>query len=165
MVRTDHKGHAVRAAGLLGLLLLVAQPAPAQAAPQERLVGRWVGAVPCVPTAIPSVTGSTTCAGSTTWIGGLTGQTHYTYRGTVDLVTGAGRGSIDETFVGRDQAGRVGTLRFAETVVALPTGIPDTGSVSIDAVLVDGTGDFAGAAGRLSFNGLINVIAGAADHR
>lgn len=144
---------------LVGLTLMATQ-AFASGPRREVVTGHWGGAVPCVPTSADPTTGATTCLGSTTWIGGLTGQTHYVFTGTLDLTTGAGSGTIDETFLGRDAHGRTGTLRFAETIVSKPTGLPATGSVLIDAKVVQATGDFTGTRGELVFKGTVNAVAG-----
>jgi len=145
---------------LLSCLAGTAPPALAGNPRGEIVSGQWGGAVPCVPTSADPTTGATTCLGSTTWVGGLTGQTHYVFTGTLDLTTGAGSGEIDETFIGRDADGRVGTLRFTETIVSKPSGLPATGSVVIDAQVVAATGAFGGARGELRFEGTVNVVAG-----
>lgn len=147
------------AAVAVALLALLAPPASAKSQ-DEPVTGRWVGLVPCVITSIDLATGHTTCTGSTTWAGTWTGVTHYTLDGTYDPVTGAAEATLDETFVGRDDHGRIGTLRFAETLVGTPTGIPDTNTVHIDARIIDGTGDFTGARGDVVFDG-ITSLAGA----
>jgi hypothetical protein len=141
-------------------MAVMAPPALASNTRGEVVAGQWGGAVPCVPTSADPTTGETTCLGSTTWIGGLTGQTHYVFTGTLDLTTGAGSGKIDETFIGRDADGRTGTLRFTETIASKPTGLPATGSVVIDAKVVEATGDFAGTRGELVFEGTVNAVAG-----
>lgn len=143
-------------------IALLAVLAPRASATSDRDVeGRWVGLVPCVPTTPESVTTNhVTCTGSTTWAGTWTGVTSYTIDGTFDAFTGAADATVDETFVGRDDQGRVGTLRFAEHLVGTPTGIPDTQVLHIDACIIDATGDFAGASGRVSFDGVANLAGG-----
>ena len=142
------------------LLALLASPASANSR-DEAVNGQFVGLVPCVVTTTESVTSDhTTCVGSTTWVGTWTGVTHYTVYGTYDLFTAAADMTIDETFVGRDDQGRIGTLCFAETLVGTPTGIPNTGNIHIEARIVDATGDFAGASGHAVFDGVMSGAAG-----
>jgi hypothetical protein len=93
-------------------------------------------------------------------MGTWTGVTHYTLDGVFDPVTGAAEATLDETFIGRDDHGRIGTMRFAEKLVGIPTGIPDTNSVRIDVRVVGATGDFSGARGHVVFDGLTNLAAG-----
>ena len=45
------------------------------------------------------------CVGSTLWTGGLSGVTRYVVTGTYDLLTGNSRGTLHETFRGRDKGG------------------------------------------------------------
>ncbi len=150
----------ITAAAAVALLALLAPPASAKSG-DEVVNGRWVGLVPCVPTTPESVTSDhVTCTGSTTWAGTWTGVTNYTIDGTFDLLTGAADATVDETFVGRDDQGRIGTLRFAEKLVGTPTGIPDTMALHIDACIVDATGDFAGASGHVEFDGVANLAGG-----
>ncbi len=127
----------------------------------EPVDGRWFGVVPCVATTVDPASTHTVCTGSSTWDGTWTGVTRYAYDGTLDVVAGAGQGTIDETFTGRDADGRTGMMRFAEMVVLTPTGIPDTASVRIDATIVGGTGGFRTARGRVVFTGVVNLAGGA----
>ncbi len=147
------------AAAAVALLALLALPASAKSR-YEPVNGRWVGAVPCVMTSLDPATGHTTCTGSTTWVGTWTGVTHYTLDGTYDPVTGAAEATLDETFVGRDEHGRIGTMRFAERLIGTPTGIPDTNTIRIDADIIDGTGGFTGARGHVVFDGITNLAGG-----
>jgi hypothetical protein len=93
-------------------------------------------------------------------MGTWTGVTHYTLDGIFDPVTGAGEATLDETFIGRDDHGRIGTMRFAEKLVGIPTGIPDTNTVRIDVRVVGATGGFSGAHGHVVFDGLTNLAGG-----
>ncbi len=150
----------ITVAAAVAILALLAPPASAKS-PDEAVNGRWVGLVPCVPTTPESVTSDhVTCTGSTTWAGTWTGVTNYTIDATFDAVTGAADGTVDETFVGRDDHGRIGTLRFTEKLVGTPTGIPDTQYLHIDACIVGATGDFAGATGHVGFDGVANLAGG-----
>ena len=151
----------ITAAAAVAILAWLAPPASARSG-DEAVHGHWVGLVPCVPTTPESVTSDhMTCTGSTTWTGTWTGVTNYTIDGTLDAVTGAADASIDETFVGRDDQGRIGTLHFTEKLVGTPTGIPDTSTMHIDACIVDATGDFLGATGHVVFDGVANLAGGA----
>ena len=156
MTHTKHRMMTIALA--VSVSLSMAPSALAARGGSERLTGDWGGAVPCVPTAVDTSSNQVSCVGSTTWAGSLTGQTHYTFDGTTDLVTGAGEGTIDETFVGWDEQGRVGTLRFSETIASVPSGIPNTGYVRIEARVVDGSGGFEGARGRLVFVGTVSTV-------
>jgi hypothetical protein len=91
------------------------------------------------------------------WEGTWTGVAEYTFHGRVDAVTGAGSGTIDEVFTGRDRDGRLGTIRFAETATLTPTGVPDTFSLRLEMRIVKGTGDFANARGEAVAVGLGNA--------
>ena len=121
----------IAAAAAVALLALFTPPASANSR-DEGVRGRWVGLVPCVITSFDPGTGHTTCTGSTSWVGTWTGVTNYTIDGTFDPLTGAAAATVDETFVGRDDQGRVGTLRFTEKLVSTPTGVPGTGAMHID---------------------------------
>ena len=150
----------ITAAAAIAILALLVPPASAHR-PDQAVNGRWVGLIPCVFTTPESVTSNhVTCTGSTTWAGTWTGVTHYKIDGTFDTVTGAADATVDETFIGRDDHGRVGTLHFAETLVGTPTGIPDTSTIHIDACIIDATNDFAGATGHVMFDGVANLASG-----
>jgi hypothetical protein len=120
----------------------------------------WTEIVPCAPTSFEVSSNATTCIGSTLWTGTWTGVTTYTFDGEIDLITGAGHGTLDETFVGQDDTGRSGTLHLDETVVLVPTGVPDTAAISIDMTITGGTDDFAGARGHAVAVGIANLATG-----
>jgi hypothetical protein len=124
---------------------------------QQRVEARWLGLVPCIITAYNPATNYTRCTGSTAWIGTWTGVTHYVFRGKLDAVTFTGHGKIQERFFGADSHGRVGTMRFEETITAVPSRIPATGLIRIDVKMVGATGGFRGATGHVLFTGLANA--------
>lgn len=138
---------AVVATGLAGL------PAAARStdgASRQVVRGGWVSPA-CVFTNYDPVTGALRCTSSTTWTGVWTGITHVEAEGTFDVVTGSGSGTIEETFIGRASDGTTGTLRFIETWVADGPSL----TIHIDASIVDGTGDWVGATGKVSFDGTL----------
>lgn len=135
--------------------LAVTLPAPgALAAPRTHAVsGTWQEVVPVsmtsyTPSAGDPLNGQYQGVGSTLWQGTWTGVTHYTMQGTANLVTGAGSGTLQETFVGRSTDGGTGTLDFSESYT-----VAVDGTISIQARIVGGTGDFAGARGSVDFLG------------
>lgn len=139
----------------------------ARAAAPEMASGTWQTIVPVVlthyqPRMLTNPTrGTYTGLGSTLWQGTWTGVTHYTIGGTADLVTGAGSGTIDETFTGRSADGGTGTLHFTETYV-----LDASGSIIIDATIVGATGDFLGSRGQVVFTGTENgVVEGSGRYR
>jgi hypothetical protein len=135
--------------------------APARASSSKYLAGQWQTIVPVLvtnymPSASTVTTGTYSGVGSTSWRGDFTGVTEYTIQGTVDLVTGAGKGTLQETFAGRSADGAVGTLVFKETYI-----VNESSIISIRARIVKGAGDFAGAHGWMRFEGqLQSVVAG-----
>lgn len=126
------------------------------AANRVHIVGGWVTG-PCVPTAFNPTSGSMVCQGSSTWDGTWTGQTDYVVRGTLDVVSGNSKGTIDETFVGIDTATHAGgTLHLTERYVLDGA----TGALIIDCRLAGATGAFAGASGTVRFIGTTVSVAG-----
>lgn len=153
ILRGMHTRHALLVV-LLVLTTLGASPAWAGATPDHGdVAGSFVSTIPCIPTAWDASTGHTTCVGSSTWTGSLTGVSTYTVEADVDPVTGAGSGTIVETFTGRDTSGRVGTLHFSESFSLWATGIPDVGAMAITARVDGAGGDFAGTRGTIRFFG------------
>ena len=131
---------------------LAAPPATARnadGATHQVVRGGWVNPA-CVFTNYDPVTGAFQCTSSTTWTGVWTGVTHVEAEGTFD-VTGSGSGTVEETFIGRASDGSAGTLRFTEPWVADGPSL----TIHIDARIVEGTGDWVGATGRVSFDGTI----------
>jgi hypothetical protein len=120
----------------------------------HNVAGTWQEVVPVLTTAYAPTsptdptTGTFDGVGSSLWRGTWNGVTHYTATGTANLVTGAGSGTLDETFVGRSADGGTGTLTFAETFT-----ITDTGAITINARIVKGTQDFIGSKGQVMFTG------------
>lgn len=130
---------------------LVTPPSAARTTPTASahvVRGGWVSPT-CVFTNYDRVTGAFRCTSSTSWTGVWTGVTRVEGEGTVDVVTGSGSGTIEETFVGRASDGTAGTLQFIETWVADGPSL----TIHIDAHIVEGTGDWVGATGRVSFDG------------
>lgn len=143
-----------RVLAALACLALSSLAPDALAAPRAHPVsGTWQEIVPVsmtsyTPSAGDPLTGHYQGVGSTLWQGTWTGVTHYTMTGTANLVSGAGSGTLQETFAGRASDGGTGTLDFAESYTIAPDG-----SLSIQARIVGGTGDFAGAHGSVTFLG------------
>lgn len=123
---------------------------------QDTVTGSFVSPLPCIPTSANPARNQIDCAGSSTWLGSLSGVTLYRATTTYDLISGAGTGTIAETFDGRSADGRSGTLTFAETVTSTPTGVPDTGTLYLVADVVGGSGGFARARGSILFVGTVN---------
>jgi hypothetical protein len=140
----------VVAALVAGLLVASSQPALASSPRTEHVAGDWVNALPPVITAYDPATGHFSGSGSSVWTGSWTGTTTWTTTGTLDLLTGDVEGTLDETFDGRSADGDNGTLHFIETYTVDGA----TSRIHIDARLVDGSGDFAGSRGRVTFDGL-----------
>ncbi|MDX6644251.1 MAG: hypothetical protein QOD76_2213 [Solirubrobacteraceae bacterium] len=129
---------------------LLAATASALAAPPVAVSGTFAEPVPPVITAYDPGSGNFYAYGGSVWTGTWSGATTWTTSGTVNLLTGDVKGTIDETFIGRSDDGGTGTLRFTETYTV--NGAAST--IHIDAVLLDGTGDFAGSRGHVIFDGL-----------
>lgn len=134
----------------------------ANAAPRaHRVSGQWQTLVPVTLTSYSPSTGDPTTGqyegvGSTLWRGTWTGITTYTIRGNANLVTGAGSGSLTETFVGRSVAGGTGTITFTETYT-----LDSGGHLRIQARIVGATGDFVRAHGVVTFVGTeLGVVTG-----
>jgi hypothetical protein len=113
------------------------------------------------PSATDPTTGSYEGVGSTLWQGTWTGLTHYAIQGTANLVTGAGSGSLTETFVGRSSDGRRGTIRLGETYV-----LDAAGHLRIRARVTDATGQFIGGRGSMTFDGtMVGIATGSGTYR
>ena len=147
---------------LLAGLVLAGVSTPASAAPAGGPVtGTWQALVPAAITSFdPSVAdptkGAFTAVGSTLWCGDWTGVTTYTMRGTVDLVTSASTGTLEETFNGSATNGDAGSLTLTETFT-----LDAAGTVAIRIRIVSGTGDFTGSRGRVEFAGhMISIATG-----
>ena len=128
--------------------------AAASASPKRAAGGDWQQIVSAAPTSYDPLTGAAVFDGSTVWRGTFTGITHYTARGQLDPITGDFHGTLRETFAGRASNGARGTLEFDETIDAIAS------MVKIDARIVDGSRGFAGADGRLRFEGTANAATG-----
>lgn len=148
-------------------------PAVSHAAPPhevrvqpEAVSGTWQTIVPVViasyqPSSPDPTTGTYQGADSTLWQGTWTGVTHYAIRGTANLVSGAGSGTLQETFAGRSSGDGNGTLSFDETYT-----LDAAGHIVIEARIVDATGDFTGARGRLTFDGTeVGAVTGSGTYR
>lgn len=138
---------------LAGLAVTLLAPGAVAAPAQHAVSGTWQEIVPVsmtsyTPSAGDPLTGQYQGIGSTLWQGTWTGVTHYTMQGTANLVTGAGSGTLQETFVGRSADGGTGTLDFSESYT-----LTVDGTLSIQARIVGGTGDFARAHGSVAFLG------------
>jgi hypothetical protein len=126
------------------------------AAERVAVSGNWMSIVNCAFTSYDPLTGHMTCVGSTLWTGGLTGVTRYDVTGTYDVLTGNSQGTLHEIFRGHDTAGRRGTITFDEQYVLDGA----ASKIHIDAAAVAGTGGFAGARGRMTFDGTDNPATG-----
>ncbi|MGH8991751.1 MAG: hypothetical protein ACRDZ7_09520 [Acidimicrobiia bacterium] len=130
--------------------LAVAAP-PVSAQPALDVAGTWQ-AIALMTTYHPSPTdptvGSFEGVGSELWQGTWTGVSSFTFRGTGNLVTGAGSGTLEETLFARSTDGGTGTVRFTW---AFTVG-PDL-HILLRGRIVDATGDFAGAHGTLVADG------------
>jgi hypothetical protein len=136
-------------AGLcLGLMV-----APAQARNASRPVGGGFTTAPCaitsfVPDPGSPTTGRFVCTSTSQWTGTWTGITTLTAAGRLNLVTGEARGTADEMFVGRASDGTTGSLHVSDVFTIGADGyLRDVG------VIVGGTGDWVGAAGKAVFDG------------
>ena len=142
---------------IAALLILATNPAPARAA---TVAGRWQTVVPVVITSYhPSpndlIEGTYQGVGSTAWLGTWNGVTHYTIQGKANLVTGAGSGTIDETFYGCHSERMCGTIGFVEDYA-----LDAAGHITIRARIVDATSGFAGAKGVVEFTGTETSLVG-----
>jgi hypothetical protein len=155
-------------ATVMSLVGLVAQlgtskaPLRVAAAAAEPVEGGWIEALPCAPLGFAPAAGgptmvSFTCTAGTLWDGAWTGQTHFVFRGTQDVTTGDGTGTLDETFVGVAPALHLqGSLHLLGDVVFHGA----SNSIRIHETIVDATGEFAGASGEVSFEGLVSGTLG-----
>lgn len=136
---------------------LTGPPAVAKSAgaSHQDVRGGWVSP-PCVLTEYDRMTGAFRCTASSTWTGTWTGVTHVEGEGTLDLATGSGSGTIEETFIGHASDGTAGRLRFTETWVADGPSM----TIHIDARIVEGTDDWVGATGRVVFDGSMVGVSG-----
>jgi len=92
-------------------------------------------------------TGLVTCSGTTDLQGGLVGGTNWAITLAITS-TGYQYGTVSEVFEG--QAGkREGKLRFLETLT-----IDSQANMLIEADVIGGSGDFKGATGHLTFQGV-----------
>ena len=152
----EASGMRLKIAGACLLLALSTSGAARATSGTHSIRGSWIGAIPCLFTHVKPVPGhlttvEITCNTSTIWLGGWTGVTHAIAKGTFNLVTGDSTGTISETFYGMATADRsVGTLKFSE-VYRLDGA---TSTIHIVATMVAATGDFAGATGRVVFDGV-----------
>ncbi len=147
------------------LAMFAAPAASAKETGARAVAGTWQTIVPVSltsyqPSPSDPTTGDYTGVGSTMWQGTWTGVTHYRIRGTANLVTGAGQGAIEETFIGRAGSDEVGTLIFSETYT-----LDATGRIKIHARITGGTGAFESSVGVASFDGIVlGVITGSGSY-
>jgi hypothetical protein len=124
---------------------------PVAAQQASDVAGTWQ-AIALTTTYQPSPTdptaGSFEGVGSELWQGTWTGVSSFTFRGTVNLVTGAGSGTLEETLFGRSTDGGTGTMSFTWAFTVGPDG-----HVLLRGRIVDATGDFTGARGTLVAEG------------
>ncbi|MHB8465580.1 MAG: hypothetical protein ACYDH6_00120 [Acidimicrobiales bacterium] len=126
---------------------------PAQAKNASQPVGGGFTTAPCAITSFVPVPGSPTtgrfvCASTSQWTGTWTGITTLTAAGRLNLVTGEAEGTADETFAGRASDGSTGSLHVSDVFT-----IGADGYLRDVAVIISGTGDWVGAAGRAVFDG------------
>jgi hypothetical protein len=150
---TKHRIRIAVVSLVIGLLIGIQPPVRAAGTTDAPASGAWVSLVPVAitrygPSAANPLVGTFRGVGSTLWRGTFIGITDYTIGGSIDLLTSAGSGWIHERFSGRSSGGDVGTITFDERYT-----LDVTGHIHIDAVVVSGTGDFAHASGRLTFDG------------
>jgi len=126
-------------------------PQSASAQPASDVAGTWQ-AIALTTSYQPSLTdqtaGSYAGVGSDLWQGTWTGVSSFTFRGTVDLITGEGSGTIEETLSGRSADGGTGTMSITWAFTVAPDG-----HVLLRGRIVDATGDFTGARGTLVAEG------------
>ncbi|MGH9036894.1 MAG: hypothetical protein ACRD0O_14115 [Acidimicrobiia bacterium] len=130
--------------------LAVAVP-PVSAQSASDIAGTWQATALTTtyqPSPTDPTTGSFEGVGSILWQGAWTGVSSFTFRGTVDLVTGASSGTQEDTFAGRSTDGGTGTMSFSSTFTFGPDG-----HVLARGRIVDATGDFTGARGTLVAEG------------
>jgi hypothetical protein len=144
---------------IFGLSMIFAAPeleVTAAAPPTAHVQGGWIEALPCPYTTLTPAAGhpttvSFTCTAGTLWDGTWTGHTYFVLKGTLDLVSGDGTGTADETFVGTALADHSqGTLHFLGDW----TFYGATNSYRGHEVIVDAAGQFAGAKGEVDFEGM-----------
>jgi hypothetical protein len=132
--------------------LAVAVP-PVSAQPASDVAGTWQAIAPTTayqPSPTNPTTGSFEGVGSNLWQGTWTGVSSFTFRGTVNLVTGASSGTMEETFAGRSTDGGTGTMSFTWAFTFGPDG-----DVLARGRIVDATGHFTGARGTLVAEGTV----------
>jgi hypothetical protein len=143
--------------GLLAPFITPQLQVAAATARTEEAQGGWIEALPCPYTALAPAAGlpttvSWTCPAGTLWDGTWTGHTHFIAKGATDLVSGDGTGTLDETFVGTAPADHSkGSLHLLGDWVM--DGASST--IRIHETIVDATGQFAGAKGQVTFEGLL----------
>jgi hypothetical protein len=131
------------------LFLLASAPAFASSPKTVNVKGSWANPVPPLITAYDTASGRFSAVGSSVWTGSWNGPTSWTTSGTINLLTGDAKGTLDETFIGRSDDGGTGTLHFTETYTI--DGAKT--AIYIDARLLSGTGDFTGSRGHVIFVG------------
>lgn len=134
-----------------GVLAITAAPGSAIAAAPEPVSGSFVG-YGCLPTGTnfyDPVSSRFDCSNTSTYTGTWTGQSLVHAWGTSDLVTGDTQGTIEERVFATTADGHKGELHFIETFTIDGA----TGAEKITATILDGSGDFAGAAGTIYLSG------------
>ncbi len=128
---------------------------PAGAAPRLRAVhGSWDNADPLASTLTQhGPVAVLDFAGGSRWSGDLAGPTSFTGRGILPARSVVLVGTITETFAGSLDGVGAGTLSFVETFHQDVT----TGRITIDALVVGGSGAFSAAGGRLRFIGVTDA--------
>lgn len=137
------------------LVTAISVAAPAQAATRQPVNGKWQQIISAVPLSYNPFTHAMDFIGASLWTGTFNGITHYRAQGTFDLLTGQGHGTLNETFIGSSSDGGHGCISFVETLTVGPGGV-----THIDTRLVHGTGDFTGATGVVTFDGVANTVTG-----
>jgi hypothetical protein len=144
---------------IVAVAIMAAAVSPPAHAANTRIEGGWIGPIPCAFTNFDPTTGHFECEGSTLWDGALTGIARYHADGTFDLATGDGSGTVAETFYGIATADRSsGTLAFNETFTIDGA----TNAIHIVADIIEGSGDWVGSSGQLTFVGV--QFSGVAGH-
>lgn len=142
----------IRVVSTVGVLAATAgAPARAVAARPEPVSGNFYG-YGCVPTGTnfyDPVSSRFDCSNTSTYTGTWTGESLVHAWGTSDLVTGDTKGTIEERVFATTADGHEGELHFIEAFTIDGA----TYAEKITATLLDGSGDFAGATGRIYLSG------------